>query len=82
MEWIFYYLIQYPEIQERLFDEIHDTWGSRTPTLTEKESTPYLSAFLEEVMRYCPLTFFAVPHSNYADTTLGGYNFPKDTMVR
>ena len=81
MEWIFYYLAIHPDIQDRICQEIELAFGPGKPTLENKKSTPYLEAFIEEVMRFCPLTFFAPPHAATDDTTVNGYLFPKGTMV-
>ena len=81
MEWIFYYLIIHQDFQAKLHKEIDQAFGSRKPSLTERKSTPYLDAFIEEVMRHCPLTNFAIPHVALEDSKIGKYFCPKGTWV-
>ena len=69
LEWSLYYMVAFPEVHDRLQEEIKVV-GDAKPTLEDRRSTPYVEAFVEEVMRFCPLTFFAMPHATADDTML------------
>ncbi|XP_068169487.1 cytochrome P450 1A1 [Antennarius striatus] len=82
LSWSVMYLVSYPEIQERLFEEIKDKVGlDRTPALSDKSNLPFLEAFILEVFRHSSFLPFTIPHCTSKDTSLNGYFIPKDTCV-
>ncbi|XP_068613478.1 cytochrome P450 1A1-like [Brachionichthys hirsutus] len=82
LSWSVMYLVAYPEIQERLFDEIKGKVGlERTPVLSDKSNLPFLEAFILEIFRHSSFLPFTIPHCTSKDTSLNGYFIPKDTCV-
>ncbi|KAL7879173.1 hypothetical protein AOLI_G00101470 [Acnodon oligacanthus] len=82
LSWSVVYLVAYPEIQERLHQELRDKIGTeRTPHLLEKNSLPYLESFILEIFRHTSFLPFTIPHCTTKDTSLHGYFIPKDTCV-
>lgn len=82
MEWVVLYLMKYPDVQEKAFQEIKNTIGlDRSPQLSDKRDTPYCQAVIEEIMRMCPEIDIDLPHLTTEDTQAMGYDFPKDTQV-
>ena len=82
MEWCVLYMMKYPEVQEKVFEEIKSNIGlDRYTTLCDKKSTPYCEAVIEEVSRICPEVYFSVPHFTTEDVTFKGVFYPKDTQV-
>ena len=82
MEWAVFYLIKYPEVQERAFQEIKKVIGlDRSPRLSDRPNTPYCLAVMEEIIRLCPETDIALPHYTTKDTDAMGYRIPKGTQV-
>ncbi|XP_031565203.1 steroid 17-alpha-hydroxylase/17,20 lyase-like [Actinia tenebrosa] len=80
--WAIAYLLHNPDIQERLYKEIHDVIGSdEFPNLNQKKMLPTLEAFTAETQRKANLVPLAIPHKTTDDTVLEGYNIPKDTTV-
>ncbi|CAH1793046.1 unnamed protein product [Owenia fusiformis] len=75
------YLLDYPDIQEKLHNEIDDAIGERIPTLDDRKRTPYMEAFILESLRYMSHIPFAIPHETMVDVTLKGYFIPKGTQV-
>lgn len=82
LSWAVMYLVSYPEIQERLHQQIKDKIGlERNPRLSDKSSLPYLEAFILELFRHSSFLPFTIPHSTARNTSLNGYFIPKDTCV-
>uniref|UniRef100_A0A3Q4BLZ0 Cytochrome P450 1A n=1 Tax=Mola mola TaxID=94237 RepID=A0A3Q4BLZ0_MOLML len=82
LSWSVMYLVAYPEIQERLYQELKDKVGlDRTPCLSDKPRLPLLEAFILELFRHSSFMPFTIPHCTSKDTSLNGYFIPKDTCV-
>ena len=80
--WALAYLVRNPKVQQRIHQELDDVIGrERLPDLGDKPNLPYLDATIMEVLRYSSLVPLLFPHSTTADTTLDGYEIPKDTVV-
>uniref|UniRef100_A0A1I8AJ18 AN1-type domain-containing protein n=1 Tax=Steinernema glaseri TaxID=37863 RepID=A0A1I8AJ18_9BILA len=76
------FLLQNPEIQEKIHGEIYDAIGTEQH-LTSKDQfrLPYLSAFIQEVHRLTNVIPLSLPHETLDDTTIEGYHIPKGTAV-
>ncbi|XP_068461030.1 cytochrome P450 1D1 [Clinocottus analis] len=82
LEWSLLYLIKYPDIQERIHQEIDDHIGTaRLPMFSDKPKMPFTEAFIYEVFRHASYIPFTIPHCTTRNTTLNGYFIPKDTCV-
>nr|AAK69390.1 cytochrome P4501A [Lithognathus mormyrus] len=82
LSWSVMYLVAYPEIQERLHQEMKETVGmDRTPCLSDRLKLPFLEAFILEIFRHSSFLPFTIPHCSTKDTSLNGYFIPKDTCV-
>ncbi|KAF0043512.1 hypothetical protein F2P81_004849 [Scophthalmus maximus] len=82
LSWSVMYLVAYPEIQERLYQELKDKVGlDRSPLLSDKPNLPFLEAFILEIFRHSSFLPFTIPHCTSKDTSLNGYFIPKDTCV-
>nr|AAL99904.1 CYP1A [Anguilla anguilla] len=82
LSWAVVYLVAYPEIQEKLHQEMKDSVGlERTPLLSDKANLPLLEAFILELFRHSSFLPFTIPHCTTKDTALNGYFIPKDTCV-
>ncbi|KAL3065039.1 cytochrome P450 1A1 [Trematomus bernacchii] len=82
LSWSVMYLVAYPEIQERLYQELKDKVGlDRTPVLSDRPHLPFLEAFILEIFRHSSFLPFTIPHCTTKDTSLNGYYIPKDTCV-
>ncbi|XP_062405828.1 cytochrome P450 1A1 [Sardina pilchardus] len=82
LSWAVVYLVAYPDIQERLHQEIKETVGmERNPHLSERSSLPLLEAFILELFRHSSFLPFTIPHCTARDTSLNGYFIPKNTCV-
>ena len=82
LSWALLYLIHNPSIQDLLHQELDQVIGpNRLPDIDDINSLPYLEATINETMRISSVIPFAVPHKTTVDTTLQGYDIPKDTTV-
>ena len=75
-------LINEPEIQKKMADDIIKVLGKREPHLKDRQSLPYIEAAILEVFRYTTILPLNIPHYTTQDTSLNGYDIPKDTRVR
>ncbi|KAF7212846.1 cytochrome P450 1A1 [Nothobranchius furzeri] len=82
LSWSVMYLVAYPEIEQRLFEEIKEKIGlDRTPKLSDRNNLPLLEAFILELFRHSSYLPFTIPHCTTKDTSLNGFFIPKDTCV-
>ncbi|CAH1802135.1 unnamed protein product, partial [Owenia fusiformis] len=73
--------VDYPEVQQKLQDEIETVLGQRVPTYEDRRSMPYMEAFILESLRYMSELALSVPHETLKDVTLRGYFIPKGTQI-
>ena len=82
LAWAILYMAQYPQIQQKLYDELRSVVGDdRQPDTTDRERLPYWQAFILETLRHSSVIPFALPHSTMQDTKLNDVRIPKDTFV-
>ena len=82
MRWAFLFFAHWPEVQDKAYETMVKEFGTdRLPVLSDRQSLTYVDAIVHEVLRMACIAPFAVPHKTTCDTTLGGYDIPKDTQV-
>ncbi|KAJ8252226.1 hypothetical protein COCON_G00215380 [Conger conger] len=82
LSWAVMYLVAYPEIQEKLYQELRENVGmDRRPRLSDRSNLPFLEAFIMEIFRHSSFLPFTIPHCTTKDTSLNGFFIPKDTCV-
>ncbi|XP_030446656.2 cytochrome P450 89A2-like [Syzygium oleosum] len=83
LQWIMANLVKYPEIQQRLYDDIKSVVGHGVERVKEEDlqRMGYLKAVVLEGLRRHPPAHFVVPHAVTEDTGLGGYVIPKDGSI-
>ncbi|KAH7716430.1 Protein CYP-33C9 [Aphelenchoides avenae] len=82
LAWGVAFLVNYPEAQERLHEELDRVIGSdRMVTMADRANLPYTNAVVNEVHRLCNLVPQNIPHTTTKDVTLAGYFLPKGTIV-
>ena len=80
--WLLAYMVNYPEIQARIHAEMEEVIGrDRKPCLDDRGNLPYLESTVAEILRIATTTPLSIPHKSTRESTLGGYNIPKDTMM-
>ncbi|KAK6933515.1 Cytochrome P450 [Dillenia turbinata] len=81
IEWAIARLIENPEIQQRLFEEIKNTVGERKVDDKDLDKMPYLNAVTKELLRKHPPTYFSLTHAVMEPAKLGGYDIPTDANL-
>lgn len=76
------YMAGLQDIQTKVQMELDTVIGkNRLPGLQDRENLAFCEATLYETMRLGTVAATGIPHSTMCDTTVGGYDIPKDTMV-
>ena len=80
LSWIFYFLAQYPDVQEKLRQEVKKTLTEQKGGWETYESMEYLTAVINESLR------LRTPVANYRrkvfkDDDILGYNIPADSLI-
>ena len=80
--WFLAYMVNYPDVQRLVQAELDDVVGhDRQPCLADKRNLPYLESTVTEVLRLATIAPLSVPHQSIQQSSLGGYDIPKDTIV-
>ncbi|XP_054793189.1 cytochrome P450 89A2-like [Prosopis cineraria] len=81
LQWTLACLVKYPQIQQRLVDEIRDVMGEREDKEAREEDLskmPYLKAVILEGLRRHPPAHFVLPHAVSKDMVFNSYLVPKN----
>ncbi|KAI1706803.1 cytochrome p450 domain-containing protein [Ditylenchus destructor] len=83
LAWAFAYMISYPEVQEKLQQELDRVVGStdRLVTITDRQNLHYANAVVAEVQRIANLLPQNVPHKTTRAVNIGGMKIDKDVVV-
>nr|P98181.1 RecName: Full=Cytochrome P450 1A1; AltName: Full=CYPIA1 [Pagrus major] len=82
LSWSVMYLVAYPEIQERLYQEMETVMGpDRMPCLSDRTQLTLPEAFILEIFRHSSFLPFTIPHCTTKDTSLNGYFIPKAPCI-
>ena len=80
LHWLVAVMLIYPQMQERIYEELNEQFGGGSVSLKKKDDCHYLEATLTEILR-CITVAPIFPHRTTCDTTLAGYHIPKETNV-
>ncbi|XP_010542699.1 PREDICTED: trans-cinnamate 4-monooxygenase [Tarenaya hassleriana] len=82
IEWGIAELVNHPEIQTKLRNEL-DTVLGHGVQITEPDihKLPYLQAVIKETLRYRMAIPLLVPHMNLHEGKLGGYDVPAESKI-
>ncbi|KAG7264168.1 hypothetical protein CRUP_010693 [Coryphaenoides rupestris] len=75
-------LLKYPNIQERMQQEIDTVIGpERVPNMEDRKSLPFTDAVIHEVQRLLDIVPMSLPHYAVHDISFRGYDIPKGTII-
>ncbi|XP_060119163.1 cytochrome P450 2K6-like [Heteronotia binoei] len=81
LRWGLLLMMKYPEIQNKVQEEIAKVIGSAPPQIEHRSKLPYTDAVIHEVQRFANILPIALPHATAVDVTLKGYFIPKGRQV-
>ncbi|GFP80522.1 trans-cinnamate 4-monooxygenase, partial [Phtheirospermum japonicum] len=82
IEWGIAELVNHPEIQKKLRDEIDTVLGPGVQvTEPDTHKLPYLQAVVKETLRLRMAIPLLVPHMNLHDAKLAGYDIPAESKI-
>ncbi|GAA0186324.1 cinnamic acid 4-hydroxylase [Lithospermum erythrorhizon] len=82
IEWGIAELVNHPEIQKKLRDEIDTVLGPGVQvTEPDTHKLPYLQAVIKETLRLRMAIPLLVPHMNLHDAKLGEYDIPAESKI-
>uniref|UniRef100_A0A8D2MF97 CP2J2 protein n=1 Tax=Zonotrichia albicollis TaxID=44394 RepID=A0A8D2MF97_ZONAL len=80
--WALLYMVQYPDIQEKVQREIEAVLEpSHVISYEDRKQLPYTNAVIHEALRYSNVTSVGVPRQCLRSTTLLGFHIKKGTLV-
>ncbi|XP_054642347.1 sterol 26-hydroxylase, mitochondrial-like [Dunckerocampus dactyliophorus] len=79
LTWTIHLLSKYPEVQEKLYEEVSLGKADGTPSAEEVTRMPYLRAVIKEALRMYPIIPLNARVITEKSVVLGGYQFPKNT---
>ena len=80
-QWAFLYMAHFPELQEKIRNEVDKAMDQELPTIDHKERCPLLCAFINETLRMRPIAATGMQHTATMDTDIGGIRVRKGTTV-
>ncbi|KHN30609.1 Trans-cinnamate 4-monooxygenase [Glycine soja] len=82
IEWGIAELVNHPEIQQKVRDEIDRVLeAGHQVTEPDIQKLPYLQAVVKETLRLRMAIPLLVPHMNLHDAKLGGYDIPAESKI-
>ncbi|XP_072125186.1 cytochrome P450 2H2-like isoform X2 [Mobula birostris] len=80
LRWVMLLMMKYPQIQEKVHDEINTVIGSqRFPRTEDRKNLPYTNAVIHEIQRFANILPLNLMHSTTEDLNFKGYFLPKST---
>ncbi|CAJ0965217.1 unnamed protein product [Ranitomeya imitator] len=81
IQWGLLLMMKYPEIQEKVQNEIEAVIGSSQPQIERRTKMPYTNAVIHEVQRFGDIAPSIGSHVASHDVTFRGYFLPEGTIV-
>ena len=79
LAWAFYQVHRHPQVRARLLQELQSLGESASPMAIAQ--LPYLTAVCQETLRMYPVLPVLFPRITRSPMTIGGYDFPAETVL-
>ncbi|XP_029574380.1 cytochrome P450 2K1 [Salmo trutta] len=81
LRWGLLLMAKYPDIQDRVQEEISTVIGFRQALVEDRKNLPYTDAVIHETQRLANIAPMSIPHTTSQDITFQGYFIKKGTDV-
>jgi cytochrome P450 family 20 subfamily A len=81
LTWLLYYLAKDQNVQQRLFDELVQTYNTEFPSFEQIDQMTYLTSIINESLRVSVLAPWAARVSTDEQIIIGGHTIPADTPI-
>ncbi|XP_061703280.1 cytochrome P450 2K1-like isoform X2 [Syngnathoides biaculeatus] len=81
LRWSLLFMAKYPQIQDRVQEELSRVVGVRQVRAEDRKRLPYVNAVIHETQRLANIVPMAVTHQTSRDVTFRGYFIRKGTVV-
>lgn len=81
IEWAIAELVNHPEVQKKIRDEIRAVLKKNPATESNLQELPYLQAVVKETLRLHTPIPLLVPHMNLEEAKLGWFTIPRESKV-
>src|SRR5258707_389952 len=81
LDWSLLLMANFPKIQLKLREEIAEQIGERIPIQNDKNNCHYVSAFINEVLRFRNVAPMGVFHSMMNSSQIGGHEIGKNAVL-
>nr|AUX14889.1 cytochrome p450 CYP2K43 [Kryptolebias marmoratus] len=81
LKWSLLYMVRFPQIQDRVQEELSRVVGSRQVRIEDRKNLPYTDAVIHEIQRLANIVPMALPHATSKDITLQGHLIKEGTTV-
>ncbi|XP_068136120.1 cytochrome P450 2K6-like [Hyperolius riggenbachi] len=81
LRWGLLLMMKYPDIQEKVQDEISRVIGSAQPMYSHRLQMPYTNAVIHEIQRFADIVPLNGAHETTKDVMFRGYFIPKETYI-
>ncbi|XP_061740857.1 cytochrome P450 2K1-like isoform X2 [Nerophis ophidion] len=81
LRWSLLLMAKYPQIQDRVQEELSRVVGDRQITMEDRRNLPYIDAVIHETQRFANIVPLSVTRSTSRDVTFQGYFIEKGTTV-
>ncbi|XP_075057358.1 cytochrome P450 2K4-like isoform X1 [Mixophyes fleayi] len=79
--WGLLLMAKYPNVQEKVQDEISRVVGSAQLSYSQRGQMPFTNAVIHEIQRFSDILPLSLPHETSKDVTFKGYAIPKGTYI-
>ncbi|XP_053565539.1 cytochrome P450 2K4 [Bombina bombina] len=81
IRWAIFFMIQNPDIQKRVHEEIDRVIGSSRPCFEHRKHMHYTNAVIQETQRLANIVPLNLPRETTRDIVFKGYYLPKGTYI-